>query len=89
MQKLAQLDHLNSKETSTQLDNIKIEGCKINDMTMLHSSTVLMIFVGNNGLMSLDHFDLIDEAFSFRSELVPPRAYLPLNYDINIAHDST
>ena len=75
MWKLVQLNYLNSKEISTQLDNIKIEGDAIQYMIILYSNTVLIIFVGTNGLMSIDPFDLVDETFSLRNELVSPNIY--------------
>ena len=41
--KLAQVNCVNSKETSTQLDNIKIEEVKIQEMIMPHRKVVLMM----------------------------------------------
>ena len=64
------------KKISTQLDNMKIKGDSIQNIIILYSEIILMIFAGINGLVLSEPFDKINKSFNFRKELILPNAHL-------------
>ena len=69
--KLSEVNFLNKKALDSHLDNLKISGDSMQDVTLLNSEISLLNCIVTNGLVDLPIFNEIDENFSYKHFFVP------------------